>query len=226
MKSDYWRCDTTWKRRYDHFGVTGYALLCAKYRKNLVIIDVGCSKGIAMLDCQECLELYGVHAYTIGIDISEKHKVEARNNLDEFILDNALNVNMHIDDADIVICMNMERYIDLEKKSRIITKCAQFLKPDGMLITSIDAKYRKRLNLEYPNKSIPKLVVSGKNIRERIYNWHKRSTALKDTRMISSKEASRYGRILLDEWQNTNKITRTIQQIGYRVRCKLSHTTD
>lgn len=222
MNSDYWRCDTTWKRRYDHFGVTGYALLHAKCRKNLVIVDVGCSKGIAMLDCQKCLEQYDVHAYTIGIDISEKHKVEARNNLDEFILDNVLNVNAHMGDADIVICMNMERYVDLEKKSQIIRKCAEFLKPDGMLITNIDKNYRKILNLEYPNKFIPELVVSGEKTRERIYNWRKRLTVLKDARMISSKETSRYAHILLTEWQNTNKAIKEIQKIGYKIRYVLS----
>lgn len=132
-----WRCTFTWRGRYDELGIP---CIIDTYSKqlgvdSLVVVDVGCSKGATLNDCQRLLTNRGVTLETIGIDQSPKIKIAAEENLDEFLLTDVLSVKNRENIADVVICANMLRnnVSHLEKIS-ILKKCTQFLKPHGILI--------------------------------------------------------------------------------------------
>ena len=122
----FWTKNTTWRTRYDDFGVTGYMLLHVKSMEDAVVIDVGCSKEIAIIESKKCLGRHGVRLYTIGIDMSDKDKLtaEAENNLDEFVSKNTLEVDGYAGKTDVVVCLNTIRHVLGDTKSDMIKKCA------------------------------------------------------------------------------------------------------
>lgn len=205
--SKHWKNTTTWPRRYDHFGATGYALSYARHKGEVVIIDVGCSTGEAMVECKKCLAQHGIRVREIGIDSSEKVAAASEKNLDKFIQRNVLNVNEYEKTADIVLCMNMERFIDWDNRSEIIEKCSWFLKDDGMLITGISKKHQKRLKLEQPISTIPDMVCVGDSWKTWVVDLQRR-VCIKDTRMMPRSEALHYADMLLSDWQKADTLRR------------------
>ena len=195
MTYKYWNCNWTWPRRYDHFGTTGYALSYLERMDEATMIDVGCSTGEALSECKKCLAKHGVHIHTIGIDISGKVAKKAKKNLDEFVGDDVLGVSAYEGQADIVLCMNVERFVSSDIKSRIMEKCAWFLNEDGMLITGVKPRYRKRLNLEQPSTMVPEIVCRGEHLTARLGDLL-RPIYPKDTRMMSRNEALHYVEML------------------------------
>ena len=132
-----WKCTFTWSDRYDELGIPCIIDSYSQQLKldSLVVIDVGCSSGVALNDCRQLLEARGVTLYTVGIDQSLKVRKDAEKNLNRFILSNVLSVKNCGGVADVVICANMLRYnVTFEEKSLIVGKCARFLKPTGILI--------------------------------------------------------------------------------------------
>lgn len=205
--SGYWKKTTTWPRRYHHFGVTDYILSRTRQKNEIVIIDVGCSTGEAMTECKKYLVQSGIGVYTIGIDSSETVSVAAKKNLDQFILSNVLDVNEHQKTADIVLCMNMERFVDWDVRSRIIRKCNWFLKSDGMLITGINKKHRKQLRMEQLDLANPDMVYADNSWKTQAEDL-RRYFCIKDTRMISYSEALSYANLFSSDWQNISMLRR------------------
>lgn len=135
-----WGCGFTWNGRYDQLGIIGIIDSYSKKidKKVLRVIDVGCSKGVTMHDCQQLLANRGICLETIGIDQSSKVEKTAIKNLDQFIRSNVLCAQIDDNIADIVICANMLRFkVPPEEKSMVIKKCAGFLKPTGILILDL-----------------------------------------------------------------------------------------
>ena len=159
------------------------------------MIDVGCSTGETMPGCKKCLAKYGVRIRTIGIDISGKVATKAKKNLDEFIGDDVLGVSAYERQTDIVLCMNVERFVSLDIKSRIMEKCAWFLNEDGMLITGVKPRYWERLNLEQPSTTVLEIVCRGEHLTARLGDLL-RPIYPKDTRMMSRNEALHYAETL------------------------------
>ena len=189
----FWTCNNTWRTRYDDFGVTGYMLLHLQGRKNAVVVDVGCSNGNAILGNRQCLSEHGIDLYTIGIDISTRKNIiaDAEKNLDEFINKNVLDVNQYAGRADAVICLNATRLVSKNLKSEIIRKCVWFLKSDGVLITDVKRKYRKKIRLEEPAKSHPKRVCSK--------SLHSLLPSTGEARMMKPCNALKFADIIKDE---------------------------
>ena len=212
MMDGLWNNNITWKNRYDDFGVTGYMLLYAKGRKDVVAIDVGCSKGIAVTESKKCLDKRGIRLHTIGIDMSGNAKLiaAAKNNLGEFVNGNALEVNGYTGKADIVVCLNVVRFVPGDVKSRIIRKCAEFLKPDGVLITGVGEKHRKMLKLEEPASSHPKKVCAG-------LGWRSLFPMPSDTRMMKRDGALHYAEIMQSEWKNMGEWQKKMALFSYRI---------
>ena len=132
-----WTCTLTWTSRYNELGIP--CIICSHSNQlgsnSLRVIDVGCSKGVTMHNCQQILANRGIEIETIGIDQSAKVKKDAENNLDQFISSNVLCVDDHNANADVVICANMLRWgVTPLEKSQVIKKCASFLNPTGILI--------------------------------------------------------------------------------------------
>ena len=212
-----WSCNTTWPGRYDDFGVTGYILLYAQYTGKATVIDVGCSTGEAMAECKQCLSKHGIDLYTIGIDMLDDNAAEAEKNLDKFIHKKACEVNEYIGEADIVVCLNTVRSIRKDNKSDTISKCAEFLKPDGVLITGIDKKHRKMLKLEYTKISPPKKVCPRKGWHIRICNMLSGNVP-SDTRMMKRDSVLTYERIIQTEWKRMNCLDKKIHM--FNLWCK------
>lgn len=128
--------------RYNVLGVTGYVLKHAENSaEKMCVVDVGCSKGIAMRGARACLAKHNIGVYSIGIDPSPKIRSVARTNMDEFIDKDVCEVDWY-EKADVVICANVIRFVDGQHKHKILKKCTQLLKPNGILIVAA-GRYKK-----------------------------------------------------------------------------------
>lgn len=216
MTSGYWDCSRTEPKRYDYLGATGYALSYARRRDKVTIVDVGCSTGVAMSECKRCIVRQGIGVHAIGIDMSGDVAARAKGELDEFILDDVLDVDSHQGDADVVMCLNVARFVTWDVRCRIVRKCAWFLNGDGMLITGIDKEHLKKTVLEKPSSRISGRVCREGGLAERVIDWMIRCDP-KDTRMMSRSEALRYADMLMAEWRNMNplKKRRIMIRIAY-----------
>ncbi len=115
----------------------------ARTNNQVVVIDVGCSTGIALTGCKECLATKNVRVYAIGIDPHAKETVESR--LDEFITKEAADIDDYIGQADVVICVNVLNSIHRNSK-KIFLDAIKFLKIGGIVITDahkLPAEYLK-----------------------------------------------------------------------------------
>lgn len=135
-----WSVNITSKNRYEFTGINKLVIdhLNQKKISNPIIIDVGCSTGIALKKTFEAMKRSSYNPYTIGIDQSKYVKSKAEGNLSRFINRDALDVDDLENTADVVICSKAAIYILGAKRSAIIRKCASFLKRDGILITDVD----------------------------------------------------------------------------------------
>lgn len=133
----------TWKYRYDHSWATN--LICKHARRmcitNMNMLDVGCSKGIAVAHCKKHLGLGNIAVHVTGVDATEKSKIIslAEKNLDIFINHTILDIDVcEIGKFDVITCLNTIRFVSNDTKYKIIKKCMEFLKTDGVLIIDMD----------------------------------------------------------------------------------------
>ena len=165
-----WNKTTTWKNRYNTFGVTG---LIQRFGKTeLCVMDVGCSKGVAIKHCQKTLQKQGIAIKTIGVDGKEEVWDEAEKNVDRLIRHDAAEVDGYDGTADVVVCMNAIRFIHHKDKKDVLKKCVAFLKDDGMLITNVE-------NFEIKNTAVK--FTSLSNISTRVVMWVHRTRMLDKT---------------------------------------------
>ena len=204
-----WKNNRTWRTRYDDFRVNGYMLEYAERvgKSSLYVIDVGCSNGEAILECKKCLFKYGVKIHIIGIDATKRPKIlsKAKNNLDGFINSNVLDVKEYNEKADVVICLNTIRYIDGDIKSAVIKKCAEFLKPKGVLITGINKRHCKIFNLK---RTKPKKVCLS---RWSLRIFETMTGKIYDTQMITRDDVEKYAEVTNTEWENMNSLRKNLR---------------
>lgn len=131
-----WSSSYTFEDRYDLTGVNDRVIEYAKKnnKKYLDILDVGCSSGIAMKDLQNKLKEKGIVVKTAGVDPSHRIKNDADKNLDRFISGDILKVKAE-PEFDVVVCSKMVLFVSPKLRSDIISKCAEFLKENGGLVT-------------------------------------------------------------------------------------------
>ena len=203
MTGKYWNCSRTEPKRYHYLGATGYALYHVRCKDAATIIDVGCSTGVALLECKGYIDQQGTFIRAIGIDNSKEVASTAKENLDEFIPRDVLDVNAHKGDADVVMCLNVIRFVEWDVRSKIIKKCAKFLNEKGMLITGVDKEHRKKIELEQSSCTVPDHVY-GKSLESRLRVWFKLDPT--DTRMMRRTEALKYADMLMNEWQDMHRL--------------------
>lgn len=135
-----WPVVVTSKDRYEFTGITDFAVEHLKQQgvNRPIMIDVGCSFGIAMKKAAETMRMMGFDPFTIGIDVSKSVKSKAEKNLDKFINRDVLEVDNQEGMADVVICSKAAIYVLGMRRADIIRKCASFLKDNGILITDVD----------------------------------------------------------------------------------------
>ena len=190
-----WKCGWTWGSRYDELGIP---CIIDSYRKrigvnSLLVIDVGCSKGDAMNDCQRLLKTRGVQLDTVGIDQSPNVKKKAEKNLDRFILSDVLRVENNDNTADVVICANMLRYrVMPEEKRLIVKKCASFLKPPGILILASPFPDQFGRRPEKDESDLCEPTIRRKVMRSLLANFG--NNLLKEVKILDKSVAERFSK--------------------------------
>ena len=200
----YWEKSTTHRYRYDALGIIDYMFKYAESsaKNRLTVIDIGCSKAVATRFAKTCLNGRGIKSFTIGIDNSIRIAEDAEENLDEFILNDVMNVERYCEEADVAICSKAIRNVDGVIRSKVLGKCAGFLKDDGVLITdaegykkSVQARGLGSLELSEPRKiyrySFPESAVVG------CFELFR-----KETKMMGKNDALEYSRQIKDEWDS------------------------
>jgi len=96
MLNPNWPSRYTYYGRYEDTGVTDrvYEYQAKTGKKNLKILDVGCSVAIATNAMQKNLLISGIHSEITGIDISPNVKDEAEKNLDKFLFGNIMEIDL------------------------------------------------------------------------------------------------------------------------------------
>ncbi|BDQ30602.1 hypothetical protein NZNM25_07560 [Nitrosopumilus zosterae] len=207
MLTGNWPINYTFEDRYELTGITDFVLDYANNsKKKLIILDVGCSSGIAMKYVQDYLKQKNIETFTIGIDISKNVVKDASKNLDKFINEDLLNVNDFVKKADVVICSKAAIFVTGEIRYKIIRKCSDFLKNDGILITDVDCFEKSKLSddlrdflCEFPTWSCFKNGI-GKFSKE--FRRRQNIPYKKKMKKMSKDEGSKYADEILSAWNS------------------------
>lgn len=163
-----WQSNFTVADRYETDGVIDrvFEYVRSTGKKNLAIMDVGCSSAIAVKYLRFILEGKGIGiTKIIGVDPSENIRIEAEENLDEFIPLDILDVKDEPGKADIMICCKMILWVQPQHRVNVLLKCSKFLKDDGGLITDAD-KYEEE-------KDVREFILWCKDYWKSIYSFRK-----------------------------------------------------
>jgi len=208
-----WKINVTFKDRYETTGIKDFVINHLQQRDigNPIIIDVGCSYGIAFERVFSILRTLGFHPYTIGIDASKKVRKKAEKIFDEFISEDVLNVCGKENVADIVICSKAAIFVTGTRRTAIIKKCTSFLKEDGIMITDVDCYPPRTLRTNIVRVmrlawfQIPTLYCFKQAIRKnfyREYNKRRDTTIREDVFKLTKEESIAYTEKILQGWNN------------------------
>lgn len=194
-KPQTWVCGVTHHQRYECMGVMTMIHKHMAGRAHTSILDAGCSDGTAAKYCMSFLRELNHKVSLVGVDQDKRRIKNAQKDSNEikFICTDIRQLEFK-NQFDIVICLNVIRYIDAKSKKEILQKISRMLKPDGMLVTGINKCDMKLMNLpvlEPP--SCPR------------HNWLQRWVlqckrplgAQNDTRMISRKKVEEYANLCI-----------------------------
>lgn len=133
-----WLTRLTYPERYDELGVTDRVLdYLSNNKRDIHILDVGCSIAVATRLLKERLEDSGIKVHITGIDANSKVEEDAENNLDFFVNEDVMNVDAALYPSDVVIFCNVVSYLSHQKKAAMIRRCTRFMKDDySVLITN------------------------------------------------------------------------------------------
>ncbi|MCV0411392.1 class I SAM-dependent methyltransferase [Nitrosarchaeum sp.] len=207
----YWPINHTFADRYVVTGITNLILEhVTNSKKKLIIIDVGCSKGVAMKYAQNYLEQKNIKSVTIGIDVSKNIVNDAKKNLNEFINKDVLHVDDCDEKADVVICSKAIIFVTGEIRYNIIKKCSKFLKNDGILITDVDCFEKSNLldELRLFQYIIPSFSCF-KNGLSRFYEEYRMrfyTPLRKKMKKKSKSDAINYAEAILSGWQSLSSL--------------------
>lgn len=160
-----------------------------------------------MRGAQLCLKKHGVSVHTIGIDPSPKVERLAKINVDEFYSMDVLDIDWCAK-ADVVICANVARFVDGEHKHKILKKCAQLLKPSGVLIVSAGqcGKFKKTM---HDSPRPPALCV--KNVLARVCASLER-LKIGDVFALNKDQSVDFADHVLKEWNDKPMIKRAVHR--------------
>lgn len=206
-----WSVNTTSKNRYEFTGINKLIIDHLSQQKipNPIIIDVGCSTGIALKETSEAMKRLSYKPYTIGIDQSKNVKSKAERNLCRFINSDVKDVDDLENTADVVICSKAAIYILGTRRSEIVRKCASFLKSSGILITDVDC-YPPRTIVENTYRflrsqwyMIPSIDCLTHGITNIAYEYWKRAntTIREDIFKMTKNEAISYADEIIHGWE-------------------------
>ncbi len=171
MLNPNWPSRYTYYGRYEDTEVTDrvYEYQAKTGKKNLKILDVGCSVAIATNAMQKNLLISGIHSEITGIDISPDVKDEAEKNLDKFLFGNIMEIDLK-QEFDVVICSKMVFFATAKRKAMVLSQCSKFLHSNGGLITDAHS-------FEYPTfyQQMKEDIVDAKKILWKLRSGPKKS---------------------------------------------------
>lgn len=216
MFDNNWKLNVTSKYRYESTGIKDFVInhLQQNNITNPIIVDVGCSYGIALEWIMSFDNLSRFNPYTIGIDSSKKVRKKAEKVFDEFVNEEVQKVSGRENIADIVICHKAAIFVIGTRRVEIIKKCASFLKKDGILITDVDCypprtvftntfRFLRSLWFQIPTKIWFQYGI--RNIR-RGYNIGINTAIREDVFKLSKEESVTYVEEILQGWNSRSKI--------------------
>jgi len=185
-----WNCSFTEKNRYKNMGVEDLAEAFIKIRKigTPKILDVGCSNGKAMKSLKELLRKSGINSYLVGIDINKKILKDAKRVFNRVFIGDILK-NNNLDKArikfDVVICSRVGIFVGHKIRASIINRCADLVKPNGCLITDIDA-YDKFSKIKFSKEVVTSNKLGNHNF----------------VMLVGSNTIRKHATSILDNWNN------------------------
>ena len=199
LKSTKWKKETTFNHRYECMGATALILEHIGGKKNIRILDAGCSNGRATKDCKMWLEKMGHDVSFVAVD-QDKHRIESARKNDcgvRFIHSDIECLKEK--KFDVVLCLNVIRFVLPKPKSEMLRCMAEMLKLDGVLITGINRNDMKNMNLHVRRPP-------GCMYRKTFVRMHKpfhgradfcvRLIIGNDTRMISRGKVNEYAELV------------------------------
>lgn len=140
MSDFQWQFTTTWTGRYKEDGVTKCVedYISKTGKRDLDVLDVGCSTGMALRTVQEDIQSkYGITLRTTGIEPNPSVQRRAEKNVDNLYKDRIQNIAVPSKRFDIVICNKVAYLARPDDQSDMILYCAKFLKTEGGLVTDL-----------------------------------------------------------------------------------------
>jgi 2-polyprenyl-3-methyl-5-hydroxy-6-metoxy-1,4-benzoquinol methylase len=212
-----WTVNTTSSGRYGDNGVTHHVLDYAKATQSraLTVIDVGSSFGVAAKGMKAGLAVSGIGANVTGVDPSKKVRNAAMRNLDKFDPRDILNVDVKdLPMADVVICMFVALWVGPERRFKIIHRCAEQLKDDGILVTNAlpfpQVKYFTGMDqIRYRVESLPAMSEGWKSFREELVRRKEALVRRQSVPIRGRTAALSYAEGVLQSWANLTSLGKT-----------------
>ena len=202
LKSTRWIKGTTSNHRYECMGATALILEHIGGKKNIQILDAGCSDGRATKDCKMWLEKMGHDVSFVAID-QDKQRIESARKNDcgvKFIHSDIECLKEK--KFDVIICLNVIRFVLPKPKSEMLRCMAEMLKLDGVLITGISRYDMKKMNLcvtRPPKCMYRKTFVRIHKPFRGMADFCVRPIVGNDTRMINKEKVREYARLIFLE---------------------------
>lgn len=134
-----WRINFTKPERYRSNGITYHVMDYSAIvnKSSLMVIDAGCSYGVASRTMKRDLAKHGLSATVYGVDIAERVRKKAEANLDHFVLGDITKIPQGVlPEADVVICSFAVNLVSPEIKYNVLLSCANHLNKTGALVTN------------------------------------------------------------------------------------------
>ena len=189
LKLDVWRLGTTHKDRYVCMGTATLIMEHAKGKMHMHVLDAGCSNGKAIINCKSYLESYGLDVSAVAVDCDQRRIEKAKENPSgvEFMHEDITNLKFE-DKFDVVICLNVIRFVKNASKAKILQSIHSMLRPGGMLVTGVSKKHAKALDL---GGGVPKCPSSHSTLYHYVHG-SRPAGKHDDTRALSKEQVLKY----------------------------------
>ena len=189
LKFDVWCLGTTHKDRYVCMGAATLIMEYAKGKVRVRVLDAGCSDGKAIINCKSYLENYGLGVSAVAVDCDQKRIEKAKENSGgvEFMHEDITNLKFE-DKFDVVVCLNVIRFVKNASKAKILQSIHRILRPGGMLVTGVSKKHAKALDLD---ECVPKCPSSHSTLYHYVHGSRPVGKH-DDTRALSKEQVLKY----------------------------------
>ena len=107
--------------------------------------------------------------------------------------------------ADVVICSKMALWVSSSRRYQIITKCSEFLKKNGILITDVDDYKKSRIIedlVDFYRYDVPPFLALKKGMRNFLveYRYRRHGHFRKMMRQFDKESSVKYAQHIMEVW--------------------------